>query len=422
MGFTVALMGLFFAIHTRFMEFWLKRYFVIVFSVAIAYTLSDFTSQISLVFLSEKFWILSKVAVFCESFFSSLLMPMLTVYMLHLVGDNLKSAIFYRIMGLWGFYFITLVITQFTDSIYTISDKNIYSRGPFYPILLVSPVLLMLTNIIYLNTIKDRITRIDIISLRLYILIPLGAMIIQMFFYGILVVVLGTSVAIMFMFISILHTQIEKNIDQAIKISEQKLTIRMLQMSPHFIYNTLSNIYYLCDIDPGKAKTLVGDFTTYLRKNFYAIEKQELISFEEELVHTKAFLAVVMARYEGQIFVEYDTDYISFQIPPLTLEPIVENSVKHGFDPDADALHIIVRTEHQSGHTRIIVEDDGSGYSPDSISDTASGGIASTGTVGREGHIGLSNVRDRLKSMCGGELMISERDGGGTIVTITVPD
>lgn len=414
MGFTVAVMGLLLSIHAQFMENWIKKYFTIVFGITIAYIVSDYTSQISLIFLGRDFRLLSKAAVFSESFFSSLLMPVLAVYMLHLIGEKITHTFFYVVSILWGTYILLLLATQFTDYIYYITDENVYYRGPLYPVLLVPPVLLMIANLIFLQYNRDRFSQKESLSLRLYILIPLFSMILQMLFYGILIIVLGTSVSIMIMFANIMSDQIEKNIRQSSKIAEQRLLITTLQMRPHFIYNTLSNIYYLCDIDPEKAKTLIGNFTTYLQKNFHAITKQEPIPFEEELLHTKAYLEVAKVRYEGMINVKCDTAYTSFRLPPLTLEPIVENAVKHGLDPESDSLNIFIKTEHENGTIRIVVENDGVNYSEKEDSTAEE----STGSE----HIGLNNVRNRIKAMCNGTLDIEPRNGSGTVVTIVIPE
>ena len=103
---------------------------------------------------------------------------------------------------------------------------------------------------------------------------------------------------------------------------------------------------------------MVLDFTNNLRKNFNAIAGADTISFSEELEHTRAYLAVELAQFEDSLVVEYDTPFTQFRLPPLTLQPIVENAVKHGMDPDAsDPLIISIRTENTDGGSRIIVED-----------------------------------------------------------------
>ena len=149
----------------------------------------------------------------------------------------------------------------------------------------------------------------------------------------------------------------------------------VLQMRPHFIFNTMMSIYSLCNQDARKARQVTLDFTTYLRKNFTAIASEKLIPFSEELEHTRAYLAVEQAQFDDMLVVDYDITVTEFCLPPLTLQPIVENSGAD-FDPQDD----------------------------------------------NEPHIALNNIRQRLEMMCGGSMTIKPRVGGGTIVTVTIPD
>ncbi len=413
MGMTIAIMGLILASHADFMEKWLSKYFSVTFSLIIAYVLSSFTSQISLYVLGSEYGLLSQIAIFFESLFSSIIMPILTVCILHICGENTKSNFFFFNIGLWSIYFILLVITQFTTVIYYITPDNIYHRGPFYPILLIPPVLLMISNLVGVikrkNVLSEKVFR----SMIFVILISMISMLLQMISQGILLIVLGTSLATMYLFLYMINDQIEKNILQSKEIASQQLTIRTLQMRPHFIYNTLINIYYLCEQDPHKAQSAIDDFTKYLRKNFVAITSEDLVPFDDELEHAKAYLAVVKVRYEEMLFVEYNADYTSFRLPPLTLEPVVENAVKHGLNPDADSLFVSISSKKYGDTAIITVEDNGNGFS--------SSAIKKAGEDENDSHIGLSNVKSRLKEMCNGSLKIGSREGGGTIVTITVP-
>lgn len=103
---------------------------------------------------------------------------------------------------------------------------------------------------------------------------------------------------------------------------------------------------------------------------------------------------------------DYDTPFTNFRLPPLTLQPIVENAVKHGMNPYSGPLHILVRTQRTEAGIEIIVEDDGTGFDP---SDESTPKTA------------LTNIRERLKMMCGGTITITPRDGGGTVVKIMIP-
>ena len=351
---------------------------------------------------------LSKAAVFLESLFSSLCLPLLTAYILDASGDKQKEKFYYAVsLTVWFLYFILLCYTQVSDSIYYFTEDNIYHRGAYYPLLLLPPVLLMLINIFCLYEHRETMSKRKFRAFSVYLLIPLICMIVQMFWYGLLMIILGTAVATACMFYSILREQMDLYVLQGQEIASQKVNIMMLEMRPHFIYNTLTRIYYLCEQDSKKAQQVVLDFSVYLRKNFNAISKKDTIPFTEELEHTKAYLSVEMARYEGRLFVEYDFDKTpTFQIPPLTLQPVVENSIKHGLDPELDPLHILIRVQDSVNGHAVTVEDNGLGFEK----------VKSDGP-----HIALMNIRERLKLLCGGTLLIGPRSGGGTSVTIYIP-
>ena len=158
--------------------------------------------------------------------------------------------------------------------------------------------------------------------------------------------------------------------------------------------------------DPEKAQQVTLDFTNYLRRNFSAIANEDTVPFTDELRHTLAYLSVEQALHEDSLFVEFDTPHTLFRLPPLTLQPLVENAVKHGIDPDGKPLHIFVKTEQTSSGSKIIVENDGPDFVP---------------ADDNEPHIALKNIRERLHLMCGGELKIAQREGGGTVVTVSIP-
>ena len=207
------------------------------------------------------------------------------------------------------------------------------------------------------------------------------------------------------MFTIILYDQIEQYMKQQREIAHQRVSIMVLQMRPHFIYNAMMSIYYLCAKDSKKAQQVTLDFTTYLRKNFTAIASEDTVPFSDELEHTRAYLAVEQVQFEDSLSVEYDTPHKEFRLPPLTLQPIVENAVKHGMDPEYAPLCISIRTRKTDSGSEIVVEDNGHGFSP---------------TDEREPHIALANIRNRLEMMCGGKMIISPREGGGTIVKVLI--
>ena len=406
-GLVIVLLGLFFTLAVRYLETWTRRFFIVLFSIAAAYVVSDLLSQVSLLFLGPDYSVLSRIAVFCESLFSSMLMPMMTLYLLRCSGERRKrTPLFASMITLWLSYVTLLVLTQFTTEIYSISRDNVYQRGPLYFVLLVPPAAMMGLNCISLFLRRKRLSRKQRAAFAAFLLIPLYCMLIQMFSYGFLMIVIGTSVSVMILFIFILLDQVDHSIRQQQKNAAQQASIIVLQMRPHFIYNTLMSIYYLCKQDAEKAQQVILDFSSYLRQNFTAIAKADTIPFTEEVEHTRAYLAVEQARFQDRLMVEIETPFTDFRVPPLTLQPIVENAVKHGLDPELEPLFISVSSRQQDGFAEIIVDDSGPGYKP---------------ADDNEPHIALANICERLKMMCRGELTISNRDCGGTIVTIRIP-
>ena len=178
-------------------------------------------------------------------------------------------------------------------------------------------------------------------------------------------------------------------------------------MRPHFIYNTLMSIHSLCRLDPRKAQQVTEDFTNYLRKNFNAVASESAIPFSTELEHTRAYLAVEQAQFEDMLVVDWDTTFTCFRLPPLTLQPIVENAVKHGMNPYAGPLDIAIRTRRTDSGAEITVEDNGTGFDPSDES---------------KPQTTLKNIQQRLEMMCGGKMTIMPRKEGGTVVKVTVPN
>ena len=163
---------------------------------------------------------------------------------------------------------------------------------------------------------------------------------------------------------------------------------------------------HIFSVDTNKAQKFTLDFSTYLRKNFTALAKDEAVPFTEELEHTRAYLAVEQTRFEDNLFVEFDTPHTRFRVPPLTLQPIVENAIKHGLDPELSPLHIAVKTRQTKNGSEITVADTGPGFR-DGDSDSP--------------HVALANIKERLQMMCGGTLTIISSSAEGTTVKIFIP-
>ena len=206
-----------------------------------------------------------------------------------------------------------------------------------------------------------------------------------------------------------LHLRFVREHEDDLK-AQQRIQIMLSQIQPHFLYNTLSAIQYLCNHNPEAAGAMTEKFSRYLLGNMSALRDDGEIPFARELEHTQIYLAIEQSRYEDLLRIEYDITCTDFELPTLTLQPIVENAVRHGARGKKGTGTVIIATREHPDRYEITVSDDGPGFDPEA---------PALADDGRE-HIGIANVRDRLKQI-GGDLHIRSERGKGALVTIEIP-
>ncbi len=219
----------------------------------------------------------------------------------------------------------------------------------------------------------------------------------------------GVSLTYVSIAISVLVIYTNVYLQRQKVIEEQKSALMLSQINPHFTYNTLSAIAALCDTSPKQAKSLTIDFARYLRQNLDSLSSEQKIPFEKELEHVECYLKIEKARFREKLNVLYAIDCKDFYIPPLSVQPIVENAVKHGITRKAEGGTLKISTYIREEKYVIDIIDDGAGFDTEKFS------------ADSEGHIGLENVRSRIHRICKGELSIKSTVGIGTRVTIEIP-
>ena len=384
---------------------WSKRYFVSLFSLFFLCTL---TCLIAIIIWEDPTKATAaRIIYFFEGLFLATPIYMPVFFLLHHCGENYKSSLLFQLVtALLGIYLVLLIVIQFTNNFYYVTDDNVFVRGKLWWLWLVPLVLMMVLTIAALMKRRNQLSKKYFVALLIYLVPMTLSIIFHMFLHVEVFIVFGMALLALVMFGLILMDNIEKYRRGQREIARQRAGIMVLQMRPHFIYNTMMSIYYLCKQDADKAQQVTLDFTTYLRRNFTAIACEEPVPFDDELKHTQAYLAVEQAQHEDHLFVEFDTPHTKFRVPPLTLQPLVENAVKHGMNPDAEPLHIYVKTRKTAAGNEITVENDGPDFNP---------------ANDNEPHIALANIKERLKMMCGGKLEIAPRENGGTVVKVIIP-
>lgn len=191
-------------------------------------------------------------------------------------------------------------------------------------------------------------------------------------------------------------------------LTEARVGVMLSQIQPHFIYNSLTAIIGLIDIDKEMAKDSIVSFSDYLRMNLDSLKEVRMIPFRKELEHCETYLQFEQLRFDN-LQVEYDLETEDFYIPVLTIQPIIENAVKHGLTVREEGGIIRISTRRSGKWIEIRVEDNGVGFIPESIENE------------EKTHVGLANVRSRLLHMCDGNIIVESRKGLGTRVTVKIP-
>ncbi len=203
--------------------------------------------------------------------------------------------------------------------------------------------------------------------------------------------------------------------EKEMALTQSRLNALQLQMNPHFMANALNALSMLTDSDPEAAKQMIADLSGYLRDNIYDPgEKSLMIPFSEELERLERYLAIERIRFPG-INVYYWLETTGFEIPAMTLQPIVENSIMHGICKKKHSEGCIeIRSSETEDAYTIIIEDDGIGFDEKTLSE------AYRGEENRK-HIGIPNTKKRLELMCAGSLAIHSTPGRGTVCEIFIP-
>ncbi|RJE86243.1 response regulator [Paenibacillus sp. 1011MAR3C5] len=189
------------------------------------------------------------------------------------------------------------------------------------------------------------------------------------------------------------------------------------QIHPHFLFNTLNSIMALSMTDTEKMRSLVEAFSSYLRISFDFLNTEELVELSHELELAKAYLFVEQERFGERLSVEWEVEPgLNPLLPPLTIQPLIENAVKHGLLKRNKGGTVFIRVARQHDATRIEVRDNGTGMSQEIIHQ-----LLNRTMSGKSG-IGVSNTNRRLLQLYGQGLLIQSTPDEGTRVSFIVPD
>ena len=328
-----------------------------------------------------------------------------------------------------------VIVTQFTGFYYYFDSQNLYHRNTWYFLSLLIPMVGMLVDCSLIIQYRKNIAKRVRVALLSYIILPFVAAIILMFYYGISLINIAISISMIEIFVESMVEQGQKVVEQSKQLAEQELRLaakdrkmaeqeRMIaeqkleltesrifsmksQIRTHFIFNVLGSISGYCKINPQKADEQLARFSRYLRRNMRFMEEQGLIDFEEEVRQVEDYVALEQMRFENMIEYGENLEYTDFQIPPLTVQPLVENAIKHGLVEHDRAGSVCLFSRREEDTIIIEVVDDGCGFE--------------VGELEKEKSLGIRNVRYRLEHMAGATLKIESTPGEGSKAIISIP-
>lgn len=194
------------------------------------------------------------------------------------------------------------------------------------------------------------------------------------------------------------------------ELKQKEMDLMVSQVQPHFIFNSLNSIKALCTENPEQAGDAVSHFSKYLRINFESLNSGTPVALQTELECVENYLYLEKIRVGNRLKVVYDIQDEAIRLPALTIQPIAENAVRYGITKRAEGGTLTIRTEYVEDHHEITIEDTGIGFV--------------VGEKKNDGHthLGMENVKLRLKNMVNGTFTVESTPGVGTTVKMTIPD
>ena len=317
-----------------------------------------------------------------------------------------RSAYLMRIVC--GCYLVLVFLSMFNGMLFQVDAHGNLTDGSYYWIAwLIDPMILLIEILVVVHYRKN-LSRFGTIVMLNYGLVSLLTTGLQSIWYPV-PELLACTLALLLMFM-LFYWEMAKNlVENERELMQSQMSLAISQIQPHFLYNTLSTIAELCRKDSAMAEEVTNRFALYLRGNLEHMGDSFPVEFSKELKHVQTYLWIEKIRFQEELQVVYDIQTEDFIIPALTVQPLVENAVKHGMMGSENVCTITIRTKCVERGYQVIIEDDGCGFDPEQVKND-----------GRK-HIGIESVRSRLKFMVGGTLTVKSAIGKGTTVIIEIP-
>lgn len=309
-----------------------------------------------------------------------------------------------------GVYLVLVAISTCNGMIFKVDSQGRFMDGALFWITWIFDPLLLLIGMVLIIYYRYFLGKIAIFSLIGFGTLFFMTMVLQPIWYPV-PELLMTTLSLILVYMFCYGEQTRQLAEKEKKIVQNQINVAISQIQPHFLYNTLSTIAQLCNTDPETAGKVTVKFAKYLRTNLENMDDSTPVEFHKELEHVKTYLWIEKIRFQEDLNVVYDIETEDFYIPPLSIQPFVENAVKHGMMGKTDGVcTITIATRDYESSIEVNIKDDGCGFDVN----------ATNKDDGRQ-HIGIQSVKSRIEYMLNGKVHIESIPGMGTCVTITIP-
>ena len=306
----------------------------------------------------------------------------------------------YIILAICSIYILLSVISLFNGMFFSFDENGCFVNGPMYGLVRAFDLVVIIIGRFWAMCYRKILTLREISFLISFNVLPLLSMTLQRFWEP-TPQYMAVTLSLIVIYV-LFHGEITR------QLADSRISIMLSQIQPHFMHNMLTTIMYMCRTEPEEAEKTVGQFADYLRANMDSLTLKQCIQFETELKHVKTYWSLEEKRFGDKIRAVYDIQENSFMLPSLTIQPIVENAVKHGMRKGKQ-LTVTIRTYSDVNNYYVEINDDGRGFDVNAFENDG------------KSHIGIKNVQQRLKMMCGGELMVNSVPDQGTDAVIKIP-
>lgn len=347
-------------------------------------------------------WILQ--AVKCGDY---ILTPFACVALLIQLRHNKKFV--GTVFAILTFNMVLQLVTVITGGMITIDSHNHYTHGPLYPIYMAMYFILIILIIIGFIQYGRNFRRQNKVSLYAIMTFIIAGILMQELtesYIRTAYLVIAIGLALLYIHVSELA---QVKTDDELKLKNYE--IMESQIKPHFLFNVLSVIREIYQDDVDEGDEALVEFSQYLRYNLDILGKEDMVDFASEMENVERYLDMQKMRFGDTLKTSFDLQCKDFKVPSLSIQPIVENAVNHGVRKKLYGPGLVtIRSREFDDHYEIQIVDNGPGFDPNNIKHDDD-----------KTHIGLENVRERLRIAGKGELKIDSVIGEGTTATLIIP-